>query len=429
MMRSLLRTSLIMLGLLVLLPWRVVAQTEHSFSPDEVPNVQLSDSTRFVSDPSDYISEEQEWEINRSLQSLRAKYGIEFAVVVVPSIKGADIESFSTSLFRLWGLGDKEVNDGLLFVLAVEARKSRFEVGYGLEGYLTDARTGRIWRQSMRPLVQNGDYARAILSGIDAVQVVLQKENYTAGKPASRKEGVDWYVVLQLYSVVMLLVFVCVVLNLKVASSKAFRSSSEARTVLLKLDKSYSRSVIVLCIFALPLGLFTLFLRRYLLSSLRRLASECPNCKQLAMKQSSKLVLTPVQAKEVSLGSYSYLSYECGACYAVDTIGLENQLSGYKRCLSCGGKTARLISVKRYRKPSTHQIYRLENYQCMYCGNHHHQDKFDREVNQEADLLGLGAGIVLGSALSRGRGGYSGGFGGGSFGGGSSGGGGSTGSW
>ena len=115
--------------LLLLTPMLLSGREEYlAYRASDVPNVYLQDSTRLLSDPNDYISLAEENEINLKLLEIKRLYGVEFAVVVVPQIHNS-IEEFANSLFRLWGLGNKKNNNGLLFVLAIEARQSRFEVG------------------------------------------------------------------------------------------------------------------------------------------------------------------------------------------------------------------------------------------------------------------------------------------------------------
>ncbi|MEM8120317.1 TPM domain-containing protein, partial [Morganella morganii] len=70
-----------------------------------------------------------------------------------------DIEAFSDKLFQAWKLGRKAVDDGLLLVVAKDDRRMRIEVGYGLEGTITDIDAGRIIREYMTPAFRQQDYA------------------------------------------------------------------------------------------------------------------------------------------------------------------------------------------------------------------------------------------------------------------------------
>ena len=86
-------------------------------------------------------------------------------VVTVKSLENAGIEEYSLALLRNWGIGDKTLNNGVLMLLAVNDRQSRIEVGYGLEGRLPDAKTGRIQDEYMIPYFQRGDYNGGVWQG------------------------------------------------------------------------------------------------------------------------------------------------------------------------------------------------------------------------------------------------------------------------
>lgn len=85
----------------------------------------------------------------------------QFAVVTVPSLEGEPIEDVAVRLFEQWGIGKKGTDEGLLVLLAIEDRKYRVEVGYGLEPIINDAFAGDVMR-SVRPILRQGDYTSAL---------------------------------------------------------------------------------------------------------------------------------------------------------------------------------------------------------------------------------------------------------------------------
>ena len=97
MWHRLLHTSLLIISLLGLSSLRLFGQADRVYRPEDVPNVQLADSTQFLSDPNSYIDKESSQTINAYLQDLRAKRGVEFAVVVLPAI--AQLKIFPTNSF------------------------------------------------------------------------------------------------------------------------------------------------------------------------------------------------------------------------------------------------------------------------------------------------------------------------------------------
>ena len=272
MWHRLLHTSLLIISLLGLSPLRLFGQADRVYRPEDVPNVQLADSTQFLSDPNNYIDNESSQTINAYLQDLRVKQGIEFAVVVLPSIGNSSIEDFSNKLFRLWGLGDKKSNNGLLFILVVEDRKSRWEVGYGLEGYLTDASTGSIWRNQMRGLVAQGHYGEAILSGIASVNARLNEQGYLkTAQTKNKRNDVDfWGFMLGAYFILAFLGFGYIILDMRISALSGLKNTTEARKQIGIIDSKYRRLLFIYCIFALPLGLLLIYIRRLLLSRISR---------------------------------------------------------------------------------------------------------------------------------------------------------------
>ncbi|SFU39867.1 uncharacterized protein SAMN02799631_00449 [Methylobacterium sp. 174MFSha1.1] len=94
-------------------------------------------------------------------------------VATVPSLQGTSVEDFSNRLFRAWGLGTKARNNGVLFLIAPAERKVRIEVGYGLEGALTDALSKVIIASAVAPKFKAGDFPGGIQAGIDGILGIL----------------------------------------------------------------------------------------------------------------------------------------------------------------------------------------------------------------------------------------------------------------
>ena len=108
-------------------------------------------------------------QIETKLAALEDKSGIQLVVATVPSLQGSDIESFSVDLARAWKLGEARKNNGLLLLVAPNERKVRIEVGYGLEGTMTDALSSVIIQSAIVPKFRSGDYAGGIVAGVDAI--------------------------------------------------------------------------------------------------------------------------------------------------------------------------------------------------------------------------------------------------------------------
>jgi len=118
--------------------------------------------TRYVQDNANVIDSQTERSLNGILQELEQKTGAQYIVLTVQTTNGVPIEQFSIELAEKWKLGQKGKDNGLLFTTAVKDREYRFEVGYGLEGYITDQYCGRIGREVLVPLIRQGDFSQGI---------------------------------------------------------------------------------------------------------------------------------------------------------------------------------------------------------------------------------------------------------------------------
>jgi len=154
-----------------------VVSAQTVYTVEDVPNVRLSGMSNSVSNPDNTLSPETVAEINRKLSALQQQTSIEVAVVVIESIGNDAPEDFGIRLFRQWGIGKEKKNNGLLILLITADRIVRFEVGYGLEGVLTDAMSKRIQTTRMLPYLKSGDWDSAMITAVDAVSELLIDPN------------------------------------------------------------------------------------------------------------------------------------------------------------------------------------------------------------------------------------------------------------
>lgn len=136
---------------------------------DAIPNPK-KDGSGWVSNPDHIINESTVSRLNEIISKLDAQKKVQIAVALVDDIGDAVPKEFATALFRKWGVGDRQTNNGLLILLVKNQRRIEFEVGYGLEGVLPDVMTFRIQQQHMVPLLKQGNYDAAILEGVIAVE-------------------------------------------------------------------------------------------------------------------------------------------------------------------------------------------------------------------------------------------------------------------
>ena len=127
-----------------------------------------------VVDNADIIPPDIEAQLTAKLDALETQTQRQLVVVSVPDLQGYDEQTFTYQLGREWGIGDAERNDGAILLVAPNERKVRIEVGYGLEGYLTDALSALIIQNQILPRFRNDDYPGGIVAGTDAIITQLQ---------------------------------------------------------------------------------------------------------------------------------------------------------------------------------------------------------------------------------------------------------------
>jgi uncharacterized protein len=146
----------------------------------------LPAGTNLVHDCVGVFSAAQKDDLESFLRGTERATTAEIAVVVVPTIGDADIDVAAGKLFARWGIGKKDRDNGLLLLAAIEDRKIRIEVGYGLEGALPDARTGRILDAHVIPRFKEQKFAEGLMAGAVALAgVVAQESKAEIALPAS----------------------------------------------------------------------------------------------------------------------------------------------------------------------------------------------------------------------------------------------------
>ena len=112
-------------------------------------------------------------DLERKLADLEQKSGIQLVVATVPSLEGEEIEPYANELFRAWRLGEAKKNNGVLLLIAPNQRRVRIEVGYGLEGTLTDAVSSIIISNAIAPRFRAGDFNGGVTRGVDDIITAL----------------------------------------------------------------------------------------------------------------------------------------------------------------------------------------------------------------------------------------------------------------
>ncbi len=134
--------------------------------------------TNYLNDYASVVDAESAQKMNALALELKQRTNTEIAVVTIKSLEGSDIDTFAEELFKKWGVGDKK-DRGVLVVLAVEDRRYRTEVGYGLEAILPDGKVGGFGREMVPYLRQNQYGAALLLNESRIAQTIAQDAGVT----------------------------------------------------------------------------------------------------------------------------------------------------------------------------------------------------------------------------------------------------------
>lgn len=128
----------------------------------------------YVNDFAGVVGSAEEQQMTRLAEALERATGAQLAVAVVESIEPyGSIEQYSIALAEAWGVGSGEEDNGVLLVLAMGERRVRIEVGYGLEGAITDGTAGAILDEAVLPALREGQYGAGLLRGMEAVSAEI----------------------------------------------------------------------------------------------------------------------------------------------------------------------------------------------------------------------------------------------------------------
>ena len=165
--------------------------------------------SNYVVDAANVLPADAETTLVAKLKAFQEKTGRQFAVATVPSLQGTSVEDYANRLFRDWKIGDQTRNDGALLLVAPNERKVRIEVGYGLEGELTDAVSRLIIENAVLPRFKAGDVPGGIARGADDVMAVFsgQAEDFKQRAALNDKAGNETPLVSTVFMIAFWLLF------------------------------------------------------------------------------------------------------------------------------------------------------------------------------------------------------------------------------
>jgi uncharacterized protein len=143
-----------------------------------------------VTDLAGALTPDQSAALDAKLRAFETAKGSQVAILIVPTTRPEEIEQYAIRVAEAWKLGRSGVDDGALLLVALEDRRVRIEVGYGLEGVLPDATANRIIEEDIVPQFRRGDYAGGIATGVDRMLRVIEGEPLPAPEVRSPAQGV-----------------------------------------------------------------------------------------------------------------------------------------------------------------------------------------------------------------------------------------------
>ena len=145
--------------------------------------------TGFVTDDADMIDPVYESKITELAKKIEGATTVEIAVVTVESLEGESKEVYAVKLFEHAGIGKKDKDNGLLILVAKQERKYRFEVGYGLEGVITDSMKVNIGDRIITPNFRNGEYGRGIYESMLVIEGLLEGDEEVISEYSMNDQG------------------------------------------------------------------------------------------------------------------------------------------------------------------------------------------------------------------------------------------------
>lgn len=138
-----------------------------------------------IVDTTNTLTQEQKNTLADSIANVKKETSNQIAILMVPSLNNDSLEDYSIRVAREWAIGDKAKDNGVLLLIIKDDRKIRIEVGYGLEGALTDARSSQIIRNVITPDFRQEKYFEGISSGLNSIKLAIQNEYDPASEQGS----------------------------------------------------------------------------------------------------------------------------------------------------------------------------------------------------------------------------------------------------
>lgn len=156
-----------------------------TFLPLNLYSLEIPPLLKRVNDYANMISPSVRLELEEKLAKLEETDSTQIAILTVTDLQGVTVEEYSMEVAKKWKIGQQKLNNGVIFLVAKEDRKLRIEVGYGLEGRLTDILAGRILDNEVRPHFRAGNYDEGFRRGVDGIIKAVKGEYHASMAPTN----------------------------------------------------------------------------------------------------------------------------------------------------------------------------------------------------------------------------------------------------
>ncbi|MDE6339582.1 MAG: TPM domain-containing protein, partial [Muribaculaceae bacterium] len=362
--------------LFVNLPFRL--HSAETFTPEMMPNVNISNRYDYVSDPAGLLSPETTAQVNRLLWNLRQTTSAEMVVAIPPSIGDTPIELWSEQLFTKWGIGKSDKDNGVLLVIAPEQRKARIQTGYGAEGVLPDITCRKIIDTAIVPNMREGNLDKAVLDAT-ALTVNILIDPSVADELKS-KEKDNFSGAADTLDSSVIITFISYLAGLGFLVSLAIFISYISKA---KRQKDYYHKAVMwrdslpmfgwMTLISVGTGAIFWLIAFLLYRRWRTRPRPCSTCgakmKRLGEEEDNEL-LSPAQDFEEKLNTIDYDVWECPTCGTIERYPYKSKQQEYSECPRCHTVAMKLIGDRTTVPATTRQPGMGERiYECQYCGH------------------------------------------------------------
>lgn len=160
--------------------------------PLNVAALEVPKLNGYVNDLAGVISPGTELKIESFLRGFESSDSTQLVILTIETLEGESLEEYSLRVAETWKVGQKGKDNGALLLIAKQDRKMRIEVGYGLEGRLTDLLAGRIIDNEIKPRFQAGDFDGGVIAGVTAMAEAVRGEYLGTGSTGQKKKRNPW---------------------------------------------------------------------------------------------------------------------------------------------------------------------------------------------------------------------------------------------